>query len=96
MSETKLTRFQPNHLGYMVPLPSGPYVSYSDADARIAELEAACRVLGEEANLYRYYNKQSDTGFSDDEWNAFCGRKRACRAATNAHPIASKYVKETT
>jgi hypothetical protein len=39
MSETKLTRFQPNHLGYMVPLPSGPYVSYSDADARIAALE---------------------------------------------------------
>jgi len=56
------------------------------------DLREAVRVLGNEVVDYRFYDDQSNDGFTDEEWAAFVNRKRGHRIEVNANPIASAAV----
>lgn len=58
-------------------------------DARIRELEEACKVL---AKAYRLWQIQNTQSFTDSKWKKFTIRREFAKRGVLSNPVARKYV----
>jgi hypothetical protein len=70
--------------GNIVADPPDPYARIRTLEAELTQARADARVLAAEVQCWRDYDKQSEYGFTDEQWTAYCESKRSARKATDA------------